>query len=281
MKKIDVHVHVGKGVPLMDEGISCTGISTDSDNLLKHMDKHHVEKAIILAMDIPGSLVSNDFVAELQAKNPDRFVGCACINPLNHPDFGILEMIRCIDKLGLKALKLMPPYQFFHVNDKRLYPLYTLLEQRNILLIVHTGTTDWQPAKLEFCRPLELDTVAVDFPKLKILMAHSGDPWFEETKDILHKNKNVYADFSGIVLESDPNRGVDNLKTFFDNYLHQFPINKLLFGTDWPFTSFESYEKALSSYKISEKALKIINLSEEEIWEKLLYSNAAKMLNLK
>lgn len=279
MKKIDVHLHVGSGNPIVDDGVKCTGQSVDPTYLLKQMDTYEVEQAVILGMDIPGSFVSNEYVSELQKKYPKRFIGCACINPMRHWDNGVWQMKRCIKKLGFRALKLMPPYQFFHINDKRMYGLYRLLEKNGIVLIVHTGTTDWPTAKLEYCRPLEIDTVATDFPNLKILMAHSGDPWFGETRDILYKNKNVYADFSGVILGTDPNRGIANLHKFFDDYLSQFPLDRLCFGTDYPFTKFSDYEKAITTYKVSSKLLKSNKLTKKQLWEQLLYKNAKKLFS--
>jgi len=278
MDKIDVHVHVGKGNALLDEGMAMTKESTEPDFLLKRMDEFRIKKAIILALDIPNCLVSNDYVSSLQKEHPDRFIGAACINPMKHKDFGLSEMKRCHEKLGLNALKLMPPYQFFHLQDKRVYPLYEYLEKNGILLIAHTGVTDWPYAKLEFCHPIDVDSVAVDFPRLKILMSHCGDPWCAVTREILFKNKNVYTDFSGMVISSDPYRGKAYLARFFDNWLGRFPIDRLLFGTDWPFIRFDEYEDAISSYKMPRQTLKMLGLSEKEIWERILCKNAEAML---
>jgi uncharacterized protein len=276
--KIDVHVHVGKGNALLDEGMAMTRESTEPGFLLKRMDEFSIKKAIILALDIPNCFVPNDYVASLQKENPDSFIGAACINPMKHKDFGLGEMKRCHEKLGLKALKLMPPYQFFHVQDERMRPLYEYLENEGILLVVHTGVTDWPHAKLEYCRPLDVDSVATDFPKLKILMSHCGDPWFAETREVLFKNRNVYADFSGMVISSDPYRGKDYLAKFFDGWMGIFPIDRLLFGTDWPFIRFDEYEDAISSYKIPPQTQKRLGLEEKEIWERILHKNAEAML---
>jgi len=256
-----------------------TNESTDPKHLIRRMDEFKIEKAVVLALDIPNCLVTNDYVASLQRKYPKRFIGAACINPMKHRDFGLKELKRCVEKLGLRVLKLMPPYQFFHLNDRRLYKIYDYMEKNKIILITHTGITDWPYAKLEYCRPLDVDSVATDFPKLRIVMAHCGDPWFFETREVLFKNRNVYADFSGMVIKSDPYRNKAFLQKFFDDYLDKFPIDRLLFATDWPFITFDEYEDAISSYKIPKKTLKAIGLPEQEIWKRILYKNAENLLS--
>ena len=48
--------------------------------------------------------------------------------------------------------------------------------------------------------PIYIDEVAVKRPNLKIIIAHLGNPWIDETMLILNRNKNVYADISGLIL---------------------------------------------------------------------------------
>jgi predicted TIM-barrel fold metal-dependent hydrolase len=70
-----------------------------------------------------------------------------------------------------------------------------------------------------------LDDVAVDFPKMKILLAHGGRPlWMDTAFFLIRRHPNVYLDVSGIPPKS---------------LLRYFPrleeiASKTLFGTDWP-----------------------------------------------
>ena len=46
---------------------------------------------------------------------------------------------------------------------------------------------------------MELDDVAVDFPDLRIIMAHGGRPlWMDEAFFVLRRHKNVWLELSGI-----------------------------------------------------------------------------------
>lgn len=260
-----MHVHVGSDSFITEEGERITGKKITIPNLLAQMDKNEVVKAVILALDIPNHKVEDEYVYEISKKFSKKFIPCACINPLKYDDFGV-ERVKQLK--NFKLIKLMPPYQFFYPDDERLYHFYKECVKQKKALIFHTGTTDFPFTKLKYSSPLRIDTVAVDFPKLKILMAHAGDPWFRETADILIKNKNVCADVSGIILGSDPSRGKQSLKDFFNRYLDLFPQNKLLYGSDWPFTRLEDYTDVLESYPFKNKAF----------IKKLCYKNAEKFL---
>src|SRR5260370_4637049 len=65
-----------------------------------------------------------------------------------------------------------------------------------------------------------VDDVAVDFPKLKILLAHGGRPlWMEHAFFLIRRHPNVYLDISGIppkaLLRYFPRLTEIALKTFF------------------------------------------------------------------
>lgn len=213
MKKIDMHVHVGSDDLILKEGKMVTGREVTIPSLIKQMDENDITKAVILSFDIPDIKVEEGYVLEVSKKFPNRFIPCACINPTRYDDFGVGKLRQL---KNFRIIKLMPPYQFFFPDDKKMYPFYEECVKQKKIIIFHTGTTDYQPAKLVYGHPLKIDTVAVDFPKLKIVMAHSGDPWFKETADIVIKNSNVYADVSGIILGTDKTRGQHTLVRSFD-----------------------------------------------------------------
>ena len=46
-------------------------------------------------------------------------------------------------------------------------------------------------------RPLHLDTIAHQFPHLRLICAHLGMPWYDEAAAIARILPNVYVDLSG------------------------------------------------------------------------------------
>ena len=80
-------------------------------------------------------------------------------------------------------------------------------------------------ARNKYGNPMELDDVAIDFPKLTIIMAHGGRPlWMDEAFFILRRHQNVHLDVSGI----PPLK----LTEYFPR-LNEL-ADRVLWGTDWP-----------------------------------------------
>ena len=80
-------------------------------------------------------------------------------------------------------------------------------------------------ARSKWGNPLEVDDVAIDFPDLRILLAHGGRPfWMGQAFFVLRRHPNVYFEVSGI----PPAK----LLEYFPR-LQQL-AHKTVWGTDWP-----------------------------------------------
>ena len=62
----------------------------------------------------------------------------------------------------------------------------------------HQGTTFPSRARLKWGLPLQLEDVAMDFPDLKMIIAHLGHPWEEDMTALVRKCPNVYTDISAV-----------------------------------------------------------------------------------
>lgn len=88
------------------------------------MDEAGVRRGLICAWWGPqGSLISNDEVAAVVAKHPDRFVAIASVD-LYRPMDGIRELRRCVRELGFKGLRIVQWLWNLPPTDRRYYPLY-------------------------------------------------------------------------------------------------------------------------------------------------------------
>ncbi|RLI84494.1 amidohydrolase [Archaeoglobales archaeon] len=229
--------------------------------LLRDMDEAGIEYGVIFAESTPQvtGIVSNEFVSNFCSKS-DRLIPFASVNPNLSPDpAGDLEY--CVKELGMRGLKLLPSYMYFYPNEKRVYSLYEKAVELKIPVIFHTGTSVFKNVRQKYADPLYLDDVAVDFPELKIIMAHSGRGWWYDTASMLARiHENVYLEISGLppkkLLDYFPN--LDNLS------------DKVIFGSDWPGCRLEKLVEDIKNLSISEEAIR-----------KILGENAAKILGLK
>lgn len=191
-----------------------------------------VDKAIVLGFrsHYLQAHIPNDLVAAYVNKHPDELIGFAGIDP-TEPEEAIQEMRRARDELGMKGLALAPAAQNFHPMHSAALGIYQEAVRLGLPIMFHQGLYFSAESKMEYARTALLDDVAREFPDLRIVVAHLGYPWVDETVVLIGKHANVFADISGLLLR--PWQAYNTLLTAY-----QFGVmDKLLFGSDFPYTS--------------------------------------------
>ncbi len=178
---------------------------------------------------LSGLWVEDQIVADYVALHPDRLIGFMALDPTQ--DGWQDEMHDGHQRLGLRGIKLMPMYAGFFPYDERLDPLWQYATKHQLPVLLHTGTTFVSQAPLEYTLPRHIDVVARRFPDVKIIMAHLGHPYEGECIAVIRKHDNVYADISA--LHYRPFQFYHSLML-----VQEYGVwHKLLFGTDYPFTT--------------------------------------------
>ena len=101
------------------------------------------------------------------------------------------------------ALKAYLGYVHAFPSDPGYRPYYELAERFKLPFIFHTGDTYSPYAKLKYAHPLHVDEVAVDYPNVRFVMAHVGNPWMIDAAEVVYKNVNVWVDLSGLFIGSE------------------------------------------------------------------------------
>jgi nucleotide-binding universal stress UspA family protein len=96
--------------------------------------------------------------------------------------------------------ELYPDHEPFYPHDSRLHVVYDLAEEFDVPVMIRCGDTYEARGRLKYAHSLEVDEVAVDHPNVKLVICHLENHWLVDCMEVLHKNKNVYADFSGLML---------------------------------------------------------------------------------
>jgi predicted TIM-barrel fold metal-dependent hydrolase len=235
---------------------------------LKYLDTSGIDRAVLInyvAPKVIGFTTGvNPFVAEYVSADPKRLVSCGSLHPRHTTN--ILADVEQLLRLQIRMIKIHPPHQLLFPNDylngvTELEIIYRAAEANGIPIMFHTGTSIFPGARNKYGDPIFLDDVAVDFPKLKILMAHGGRPlWMDTAFFLLRRHSNVYLDISGIPPKS--------LLEYFPR-LHEV-AHKTLFGTDWPGpgvpdvgTNLEEFRKLPLS---AEAQQRILSGTALEIW---------------
>jgi predicted TIM-barrel fold metal-dependent hydrolase len=225
------------------------------------MDEVGVDYAVILAelAPITSGIAANEDVAQFCAHSP-RLIPFASIDP-NASQKPVDELEELVRNQGFKGLKLYPTYQHFYPNEVKIYPLYAKAQELDIPVLMHIGSSIFTGSRLKYGDPIYIDDVAVDFPELKVLQAHSGRPfWYEKAFALSRIHENVYMEISGLPPQK--------LLTYFPKL--ERIAHKVIYGSDWP---------SVPTFKENIIALQGLNMSTEAK-RMILGENAARLLKL-
>jgi predicted TIM-barrel fold metal-dependent hydrolase len=198
----------------------------------EHTDEARAEagvtKAVIIALtsryldfEIP-----NDYIAEYVDRDPANTVGFASVDP--HDRHAMAKLHYAATTLHLRGLKLSSPYQAFHPHAPEAWPLYHAAADLGLVVMFHQGGTTSPRAVMEYANAALLDKVARAFPDLRIIIAHMGQPWYNETVMLMYKHQHVYADISA---RCHRPWQLHNMLLAAQDY---GVIDKVLFGSDFP-----------------------------------------------
>lgn len=210
---------------------------------------------------------SNDEVLAEVAEHSDVLIPFASVDPWKGK-MGVREARRLVEDHGVRGFKFHPTFQGFFANDPIAYPLYEVLEAAGAIALFHTGQTgvgSGMPGgngmRLKYSNPIHMDDVAVDFPDLKIILAHPSFPWQEEALAVAQHKPNVHIDLSGWSPKYFPEILV--------RYCNSILKKKVLFGSDWPMITPERWLADFDAIAI-----------RDEVRPDILKMNAARLLGL-
>ena len=173
-------------------GVLGTG-KADPEAHQASIDEAGAEKFVVIAIPRRGNMCTpNEFIAEFVGRFPGRAVGLSSVDP-EEPGAAD-EFEHAVTTLGLKGLKLSPVYQSMDPRSANCYKLYEIAQALKVPVMYHVGGA--YTGSLEFGDPFLLDKVAHDFPDMKIIVAHFGQPYMEQTCILMRKNENIFADLS-------------------------------------------------------------------------------------
>lgn len=270
---IDSHVHID---------VYPKNINNPADmlsNLKKIMKKSGIAKAVILETfaDKNEKVVRIDELLSMLKCEPDFFViGTVKITEYTKKD--LMKLRDLLAKKKIIAIKIYPAYEPIYPSDKRCFPIYDICEEFNVPVVFHSGETYDNNALVKYSHPIHIDEVAIKRPNLRIVIAHCGNPWINDTILVIDRNKNVYTDISGLVWKSFDGYW----KGYYQKELKKMvewcgSANKLIFGTDWSCNDDSTYFTFCKDYVDFVRSLKISKADKE----KILYKNAKAVYNLK
>ena len=211
--------------------------------------------------------VPNEEVAESCAENADVLIPFASVDPWKGKG-GARDVRRLVKDYGVRGFKFHPNYQAFFPNDREVYVIYEAIQEMGVPALFHTGQTGIGAGvpggggiRLKYSNPMHVDDVAVDFPDMKIILAHPSFPWQDEALAVATHKPTVYIDLSGWSPKYFPPQLV--------RYANSLLKDRVLFGSDFPVISPDRWLADFEKLDI-----------KPEVRPLILKENAIRLLNL-
>jgi len=230
--------------------------------LLEEMKAVNVVHGVITGRtsDFLGS-VSNDDVEAIVKEYPGRFSGIAAIDPTTRK--AAIAQIDAALARGFRGVTIEPgayPVPMY-ADDRRLYPIYAHLEDRNVPVVIMTGGN--AGPDLSYSNPIQLDRVAADFPSLRIVVSHGNWPWVSEIIHVAFRRASVYVS-PDMYLFNMP--GTSDYLKAADGFL----ADRFVFATAYPLVPLQAYAEWFVQLPL-----------KPENMEKCVYGNAAALLGIR
>jgi len=251
-----------------------------AEELVKECKRLKIDKVCLNGQGPRSGELGNAGVKEAFIKYPDTIIGFGSIK------LGV-DTVDKVDQLceeGFKGLKVIRPLANY--DDKQFYPIYARAQDYGMPILFHLGISARKENEASFdisfnrMRPAYLDTIARAFPKLTLIGAHLGNPWYEEACEVARWNPNVYFDLTGSTLKKKNPSYFKEILWWGGKQIFHYkglrgkePFEKIVFGGDVPY---ELIEDVMSDYRNLMDDLKI----SKEIQDKVFGGTAAEILNL-
>lgn len=252
MKIIDAHMHLSK----IEEFKRTAAEKSYVDYSVAGILQEYAENGVVLGIGMgltetqpegfPDPEAVTPMGLDLTTELPPQLVYCLGINPFKLDDAAIAQLERDLQKPNVVGLKIYLGYYPFYAYDRVYDPVYELAARYQVPVVFHSGDTYSERGLLKYSHPLTLDEVAVKHRDVTFMMAHLGDPWVLDGAEVVYKNRNMYADLSGLIVGDAANcQRLGESPLFFAHLRHAITYcdhyDKFLFGTDWPLAPVKPY----------------------------------------
>lgn len=235
---------------------------------MANLSKVGVEKILVVALiswnywrQRPVEETTVEEIVKLRDGFQDRIYGLFGVNPLRRLE-GVKQLERVVKDHDFKGAHVHPHgWRLGGPNHAWFYPYYAKCAELGIPVVITMGhTMDDMP--LDAGRPSHVDEIALYFPELPIVIAHTGWPWVEEALAVVSKHPNVYLGTSAY----SPKYWKPEMVQFLNSRRGR---GKVLFGTDYPIVAHAEAVKQIEEMEL-----------REESKQALLYDVAARLFKL-
>jgi predicted TIM-barrel fold metal-dependent hydrolase len=239
----------------------------DPESMLRDMDEAGVDMAVLCPFPWRGlkrCAENNDFLLEVCASRPDRFLAFAVTNP-RHGREALAESRRCLEA-GARGLGEFhgQPQGFDPTDEELMAPFADLAREYDVPVLIHVNEPVGHsyPGKGPLT-PREIFRLVTAFPGMKLILPHWGGglPFYELMPEVAEACADVYYDSaaSPFLYRSD----------IYRLAAEAAGGHKILFATDYPLIP---YPRTLADARSG--------IGDPDLERSILGANAARLLKL-
>ena len=180
---------------ILDSHIHCGGTKAWVEEMVKIYRRHNAMAFVLTWMD------DMELMKDAAASYPDVFINCGRVDL---DGSNTIREVETFKKNGFVGMKFHSPRKNY--DDPSYFQVYRLCEEYRLHTLFHTGisshriTDEPQWGSSARMRPMYLDTICRQFPRLTVQGAHLGNPWYEEAAEAARWNPNLFFDVTGSTL---------------------------------------------------------------------------------
>jgi len=225
----------------------------DADSMVKDMGRAGVKMLVFChhsALFSPDT--GNAANIEAVRKYPDRLRAYCCVNP-NYPDI-IKRDLATFDMHAdvYVGFKMHASYHGHTLTDDAYRPVWEFADERKLLVLMHTAGVS-----SSLCGPAPVRKIAEKYNNAALLLGHSCHGSWDEAIRLVKDFPNVYLELCALMTE----------KGVLERMVAAGAVDRMLFGTDYPWFSHNYYIGAVLGADI-----------EDEDRKKIFSSNGQKLL---
>jgi uncharacterized protein len=166
----------------------------------------------------------------------------------------------------------------FGPDDEVYEPYYRLASKYRLPVFLTVGDVWSSRGRFKFSEPYLADEVAVRHPDIRFVINHFGVPHHRYSAEIMVVKDNIYTDLSGLFVADDKlvQKARENalpdvvplcaIKDVKDSLVYLDRWDRVLFGSDWPFSPMANYREVIQAIVPKEHHNKVFRKNAEQLF---------------
>ena len=181
-------------------------------------------------------------------------------DPTVDSDRMIADLAARVGAHDVRAIKVHPAIAFVLPDDPGFLPVYKLAVDTGLPVVAHggSGKGTFYESDTEYCAPPNFAPVMERFPGLRLVVAHLGQPFYDDLLALGAAYPNVWTDLS-YVLGARFLEGSALAET-----IRAFGVERVMFGTDFPFFDPEDSLSQLAAAGLSDAEMEMVTAGNAE-----------------